>query len=714
MLRKLSIQSKLLLVLLLVSLTAVAAVTWISYQTGREAATEAARRQLTSVRATKANLVRVMLANLRDQITSFSTSRTALDSLKTFTAALDELGSKPLTAEEERTVETFYRDKFLPQLAWRLQTQPQLSMVLPAEPAARRLQALYVAGNPHPYESGQLLEAAADDSAYTKAHARFHNIYGQVARRVGLEDIMLVDAATMRVVYTYQKTAESGTNLANGPYANTNLAEAVRFALKAADRSAFRMADFELYRPNLGKPAAFFCAPVFDGATPAGAVVFQFPIDEVVRVMTGNFQWQKEGLGKTGEVYLVGPDYLMRNRSRFMKEDPKGFPNVARRAGVPEKIVQAIERQGNVLLTLPVRTPAVERALRGQEGVDEITDYRGEPVVSSYGPFDFENLRWAIVAEMDQSEAYGPVNQMARRAMATAAGLSLLISVVAFWLASLLTQPIRALTNAARRVTSGESNVRVDIQTQDEIRELGDAFNQMTATLQQKESHLERTLRDNEELLLNILPASAAEKLREGDHQPLQTFADISVLVAEVMGLERAPNGDSQALGWLHYLVIAFDEAADRHGVEKLKTIGAGYVAACGLSAPRPDHPQRALEFAEELLRIVRLFNAERGTDLEIDVGINAGPVTGGVIGRKKFIYDLWGDTVNLARFMKADGISSIQVAQSVYDRLRDQYTFTREPDVFTKSGTPVAVYRRDLGIGGEADLNPKRSGAAA
>lgn len=696
LLRRLNIQSKLILVLLMVSLSAVMVVTWTSYRTARAAATEAAQRQLTSLRVTKANLIQVMLANYRDQITSYATSRTALESLRTFAGEMKELGRQPARPEETRALEAFYREKFLPALEKGAGTHPQLNMVMPSDAAAIHLQSLYIAGSPHPYGSGQLMDAAPDASKYSEAHKRFHNIYGQIARRVGLEDILLVDGDGLRVVYTFRKNIEFGTSLESGPFANTNLAGAVRAMMRAGDRNAFAVADFELYRPTPGKPAAFFCSPVFEGSKPAGVVAYQFPMDEIVRVMTGGYAWEKEGMGKTGEVYLVGPDYLMRSRSRFMKQDPKAFLESARRAGFSEQVVSQLERQGSVILALPVRTPSVEQALHGQQGVLEVNDYRNEPVVSAYGPLDFENIRWAVIAEMDATEAYGPVYELAKQALATAAGLSMLISLAALGLAALVTRPIRVLTAAARRVTAGETDVQVKIDSQDEIRELSEAFNQMTRALKEKTDELERTLRDNEELLLNILPAQAAARLKEGDDQPMQSFADVTVLIAEIVGLERAPGGEGQSLGWLHHLVVAFDEAAERHGVEKLKTIGSTYLGACGLSVQRPDHPQRALEFAEELLRIVNFFNQERGTQLEIDIGINAGPVTGGVIGRKKFIYDLWGETVNLARFLKADGVSSIQVTQTVYDRLRHQYSFARRPDIPTKSGAPVPVYRFD------------------
>jgi class 3 adenylate cyclase len=688
-----SLQSKLIAALLFVSLLAIGAITYSSYRIARQAAIDAANRQLTALRITKAGLIQVMLSNYRDQVISYALSRTAMESIKAFAGGLEELDTQPLTSAEQAELEQFYQKTFVPGLEKIVGVKAELRTLMPAEPGTRRLQLSYIVRNPNPYQKGQLYDPQDETGAYAAAHKRFHGIYRQIAERVGVEDILLVEAKTGRVIYSFQKSVELGTNLFDGPHANTNLGAAVRSMLKANDRNAFQISDFERYRPNLGSPGGFLCAPVFEGAVPIGVVAYEMPLDNITRVMTADFKWERAGLGETGEVYLVGPDHLMRTRSRFMYEDTDGFLKHARESGLPDAVTKQMERQRSEILALPVNTLTASAGLAGREGVTEVPDYRGVPVVSSYGPLDFENIRWAVLAEMDTSEAYGPVASMGRQAAATAAGLSIVVSLLAMGLSSFVTRPVKVLTGAARRVTAGEIDVQVSINSKDEFRELADAFNQMTRSLKQKTDQLENTLRANEELLLNILPPQAAAHFREGDEQPLQTFADVTVLFADIVGLERAACGEKQGLTWLHQLVIAFDEAADRHGIEKLKTMGASYLAAGGLSVPRPDHPQRAVEFADELLRIVDLFNRSHECNLEIDIGINAGSVTGGVVGRRKFIYDLWGETVTLARYMQVDDVSCIRVTETIYHRLRDQYRFERQPDVRTKSGALLPVY---------------------
>ena len=124
-------------------------------------------------------------------------------------------------------------------------------------------------------------------------------------------------------------------------------------------------------------------------------------------------------------------------------------------------------------------------------------------------------------------------------------------------------------------------------------------------------------------------------------------------------------------------VVAACDEAAEHHGVEKVRTIGSSYLAVSGLSVERPDHTARMVEFAREVVRIVKRFNAERGVRLVAEIAINAGPVIGGLIGRRKFIYDLWGDTVKVAREIESDGgRTSILVTRPVYERVRELVGF--------------------------------------
>lgn len=134
-----------------------------------------------------------------------------------------------------------------------------------------------------------------------------------------------------------------------------------------------------------------------------------------------------------------------------------------------------------------------------------------------------------------------------------------------------------------------------------------------------------------------------------------------------------------EAVKTLNDLVTMFDEATERFGVEKIKTSGDNYMAVCGLSIPQLDHMNRMIDFAIEVRSLVRRFNYEKGSQLDVKISIHSGDVIAGIVGRKKVIYDVWGDTVNVANIILARSSASpgcILVSQIVYDYLQDLYDF--------------------------------------
>jgi class 3 adenylate cyclase len=212
----------------------------------------------------------------------------------------------------------------------------------------------------------------------------------------------------------------------------------------------------------------------------------------------------------------------------------------------------------------------------------------------------------------------------------------------------------------------------------DEYAEVTEVFNEMAGSLRAQTKQLEARIQENQELLLNILPEPAVAMRRDGDEKATKQFADVSVLMAEIGGLEALGEkmGESGAMSLLGDLVTVFDEVAERVGVEKVRTIGASYLAVCGLSIHRPDHLNRILQFAREITEVVNRVNREHQTQLTIGIGVNTGPVVGGVVGRRKFLYDLWGDTVNLASRLARSGTPAILVTRDVYEKTKDLLSY--------------------------------------
>jgi adenylate cyclase len=180
-----------------------------------------------------------------------------------------------------------------------------------------------------------------------------------------------------------------------------------------------------------------------------------------------------------------------------------------------------------------------------------------------------------------------------------------------------------------------------------------------------------------ETLLLNILPRSIADKLKANPQTIADSFTSASILFADVADFTPMSERLSPArvVEMLDQLFGHFDELAERYDVEKIKTLGDCYMAAAGIPSPRPDHAHCLALMALDMLDAVREQGAVGSLGFELRIGINSGPVVAGVIGRKRFLYDLWGDAVNTAGRMQTDGTPGrIQITRATYELLKDEF----------------------------------------
>jgi class 3 adenylate cyclase len=207
---------------------------------------------------------------------------------------------------------------------------------------------------------------------------------------------------------------------------------------------------------------------------------------------------------------------------------------------------------------------------------------------------------------------------------------------------------------------------------------------------------IEAEQRKSEQLLLSILPGPIVERLKEEQGTIADSFPEVTVLFADIVDFTPlcARLSPTRLVDLLTAVFSAMDHLAEKHGVEKIKTMGDAYMAVAGLPVPREDHTEAIAEFALDLQAEISRFTGESGQPLALRIGINTGPVVAGVIGTKKFIYDLWGDAVNLASRMESHGIAgSIQVTEATYARLRDKYRFEERGAILIKGKTRMPVY---------------------
>jgi len=200
----------------------------------------------------------------------------------------------------------------------------------------------------------------------------------------------------------------------------------------------------------------------------------------------------------------------------------------------------------------------------------------------------------------------------------------------------------------------------------------------------------------SEELLTNAIPISIAERLKHGETRIAEAYPQTTVLFADLAGFTPwAKDTDpARVVGLLDALFSRFDELAAEAGVEKIKTIGDSYMAVAGAPEPNSDHPGAAMAMATGMLQAVAEWRDANGLPLQVRIGLASGEVVAGVIGQKRILFDLWGETVNLASRMESSGVPGrIQVAPSTWSLLRDRYASESRKPILVKGIGEIATY---------------------
>lgn len=214
--------------------------------------------------------------------------------------------------------------------------------------------------------------------------------------------------------------------------------------------------------------------------------------------------------------------------------------------------------------------------------------------------------------------------------------------------------------------------------------------------LREKEQQYLAEKEKSEQLLLNILPAPIAKRLKQGEEIIADSFDEVTVLFADIVGFAKLTEQmkPAELVGNLNDIFSVFDELTKAHGLEKIKTIGDNYMIVGGLPTPRPNHVQAVAEMALDMQQGIAQFNAIRGESFCIRIGIDTGPVVAGIIGTTKFSYDLWGDTVNTASRMESHGVTdAIQVTENTYQHLKDRYEFEERGFIQVKGKGEIKTY---------------------
>ncbi len=675
-----SIQSKVMVMLLLSSIVSVAVIGAIGFESGRGALRNAVSQRLIELRDSQTRAIDALFQDLTNSLIVYSRDPSTVDAVQAFTAGFDQLANATIDPAQEQAIKNYYKTKVIKPTDRITGDKLDINLLLPESNAQKYLQAHYTA----PFvtrDDSIKLDDAGDGSAWSAANARFNNFFREIVTRFQYGDALLLDTRG-NVVYCANKDADLGTNVLTGPYRESNLREAYEKALGANELNFVWITDFQPYQAQLDTPTAWLVSPIGTVDKIVGVLALPLPISKINSIMTANNNWIAAGMGTTTETYLAGPDTLMRSNSRLFIEDPKEYEREAVASGTPAAVVHEAIRLGGTTLVQPVDTAGLRAAQRGQTGVLTDTDYLGNKELEAYAPLTVpdSDLHWSILATRDNSEALAPIASFTRTIVLADAAIILAICVASALLAQMFVRPIRRLEAGTERISAGDYNVAIPVGSRDEIGDLTAAFNEMSRNLGIKEELLNEQRQENDRLLLSLMPASVMQRYREGEQLIAQEHQDVTVIFADIVGFDEISSDVSydEFVRGVDALIRQFDSAAEAYGVERIRTLHTGYLASCGASVPRLDNVRRTVDFAVELQDIVERFSSQTGYDLALRAGIDTGRVISGLVGRSLVVYDMWGAAVSLAYQIHSGAPQpGIYVTSQVHEVMRDMRQFT-------------------------------------
>ncbi len=686
--RSVSMATWLALSVLAITVASILVATAVSLSTGSEVTDDVADGQLTGRAALRADQVEQYLRAIQGQVGRLGSSSSIAAASARFIDAYDELGAVTVEDSVTREVAFAYRDDFVPTMEEKFQTSIAWQDFVPVDDSAIYLQEQYVV-SPE-LESGELrfVDDAGDGSAWSEVHGELHRDFLEITERLNLQDLLIVEADRGVVVYSTAKGLDFATSLEVGPHSGSTMATLVRRIRDNPQAGEVSYADFVAYTGQSGQPVAFFATPVFDDERLAAVLVAEFTPAGLTSIMTASGRAGEAGsLGETGEVYIVARDGRMRSDSRLFHEDQEQFlVDVAAADSATESERSAMVETGTTaVFQQAVLGDDVDRVFDGPDEAFVRNNYTNREVITAAELVDFEGLEWAVVSEIAREESDQAVVDFRRNVLIAVAIFVIGVSFFAVGWAGSVFQPLRALGDRLRRIHDGDAADAAEPPPRGarEFAELAASVDATIRSLQNRGSALEAAVQQRLHTVRSLLPPAIAERVEAGDRQVLDHVpqAGIVVLIIDGLGDTSQARNAQEHRRMLERVVEELDSLAEHHGLERVKIVGDAYFAGCGLTEPYLDYAPRSVRFAMDAQLALRAASSDSLYDLDLSAGVHVGPVTTGLAGSARLVYDLWGDTVAVARELaRSAPRGAILVSESAKSRLPSDVEVAESP----------------------------------
>ena len=477
--KNLSISARLIIFTIVGLIILVSTITTVVFIQSKDTLLKAQFDKLIAVETSKSEEINNYFDSLGSILTSLAnhqgTKEAFVDFSDSFYSLQNELDLNIPTIKKE--IKNDFKNNYLSSVNYDIPNVSKMRSIdeyIPSNENALVAQHIFITHNNSPIGEKNNLSYNPDfDSYYMNTHKRYHNTFNQVLNNFGLYDVFMVDMKG-NLVYTVFKEKDYATNLKNGPYSKTGIAEVYKKAL-TLEKGKIAFSDFKAYEPSYNTAASFIATPVYMDNVKQGVLIFQMPIAKINEMMSFHGKYEAAGLGKSGEIYLVGQDYKMRNDSRFLKD-------------IKDPIVKKLNTTIGIFELKSDSTKAVLE--KSEHGSMVIEDYRGISVLSAYDTIDlFGQGKWAIIAEIDEEEALEDIYTL-RNVIVGISVLVALLSIIAFIfiIKSLVSKPLDLLNSAIVKLTEENSiDAKIEIKSEDEVGIISKSFNRYLDSI---ENHL--------------------------------------------------------------------------------------------------------------------------------------------------------------------------------------------------------------------------------
>ncbi|TAF74466.1 MAG: HAMP domain-containing protein [Bacteroidetes bacterium] len=556
-----NIKNRLQIYFQLIGLIPMAIFGFYNYYTTKETITKQSFDRLTSVRELRKRQVEGYIQKVRQEAVYFSSNSFFLDALEDMSNAYNnfEVDSSEMSTVKPEII-NYYENIFYNKLAESDKKNTPIYDYIPLKNAKTLLYQYHYIANRG--------ERVTKDKPYFNVHEKYDLLLKDALEKFKYYDIFLIDNDG-NIVYTVAKELDFAANVNDPMIKETNIYKIYNEFKKVQSTNTVKIYDYQFYLPSAYEPSIFCATNMFRNDKKIGTLVLQLSIDEIDNIMTGNQNWKSDGLGASGETYIVGPDYKMRTNSRFILEDPKGFFEAMKTYNVPDTTLEFMKAYKTSILYADVKTDASKNAHNKLVETKIINDYRNIPVLSSYSLISDPDLKWALLSEIDEAEVFEPINQVRSRVIIASILVFLLIAIVSNFVSGGISRPLFTLSAAADEVSKGNLDVHADVNTGDEIENLSNVFNKMVKDVKGEKMALQSVLGELEkgksELEEQTLALSKSNQ--EAEIQKIQVEAKnrelegvISTVNAQKTEMERQAIKINQSYEETQSLVKQLDE----------------------------------------------------------------------------------------------------------------------------------------------------------